>query len=233
MPTTESILGEGARFGAGWLRRHGAQLLLAFAGVLLPLWAFAELADEIHEQVALPFDIPLLEWAHGLHGPAMDGLMLWISRLGYGWGVVPVDVLLIALLLAWRRWREGLFASLAIIGSALLNMGTKRLFARERPALWESIAPENTWSFPSGHAMGSMTLVLVLLLLCWPTRWRWPMLVLGLPFVVLVGFSRVYLGVHYPSDVLAGWAAASAWVVLVWLLVFSRGRRPWQALADA
>lgn len=203
-------------------------MLLLFAGVLLPLYGFAKLADEVLEQELLAFDTPLLNWAHALHAPRLDWFFLLVSALGYGWGVVPVDAALIAVLAWLRRRREGLFAGIAIIGSALLNLGTKRLFSRERPALWESIAPEPTWSFPSGHAMGSMTLVLVAVLMAWPTRWRWLVLAVGIPFALLVGFSRVYLGVHFPSDILAGWAAASAWVVAIFLLVFSRGRRPWR-----
>ena len=127
-----------------------------------------------------------------------------------------------------RRMREGLFAGIALGGSALLNLGAKQLFARARPALWESIAPEATYSFPSGHAMGSMTLAAVLVLLSWHTRWRWWVAMPMAAFVLLVGLSRVYLGVHYPSDILAGWAAAIAWVVASYLLVF-RGAWPWQA----
>ena len=68
------------------------------------------------------------------------------------------------------------FATVALGGAGLLNVATKLTFARERPTLWQSIAPETTYSFPSGHAMGSMSLALVLVLLCWPTRWRWPVL---------------------------------------------------------
>ena len=150
------------------------------------------------------------------------------SKLGYAWGVVPFDIALVLGLAAWRKLREGLFAGIAIVGSALLNLATKQVFARERPSLWDSIAPETTFSFPSGHAMGSMTLAAVLVLLAWNTRWRWWVALPMTLFVVLVGLSRVYLGVHYPSDILAGWAVAIAWTIGTYLLVFPHGQRPWQ-----
>ena len=76
--------------------------------------------------------------------------------------------------------------------------------------------------------MGSMTLACVLVLLTWHTRWRWPVVAVMALFVPLVGLSRVYLGVHFPSDILAGWAAASGWAVAVYLLVFRGGFRPWR-----
>jgi undecaprenyl-diphosphatase len=74
--------------------------------------------------------------------------------------------------------------------------------------------------------MGSMTLACVLVLLCWRTRLRWPVTFAAAVFVVLVGLSRIYLGVHYPSDILAGWAAAIAWTYGVYALVFRTGPRP-------
>ncbi len=199
-----------------------------FAGLWLPLWGFGALVEELREGEAFFFDAPLLQFAHGLAHAGLDRMFLLVSRLGYGQGVVPLDVVLV-LALAWRRrMREGLFAGLALAGSALLNLLAKHAFARPRPDLWLSIAPETTYSFPSGHAMGSMTLGAVAILLAWRTRWRWPVAVVAGVFVLLVGLSRVYLGVHYPSDILAGWAAACAWTVACYGLVFS-GRRPWQA----
>lgn len=223
---------EDARFGAAFLRKHGLRIFLFFIGVLLPLWGFGELAEELREGEAFFFDAPLLNAAHALGNRGFDHFFVALSALGYQWGVVPFNVLML-LWLGFKRWmREGLFAGVAVIGSALLNIGTKQLFARERPSLWESIAPEATYSFPSGHAMGSMTLAWVVVLLAWRTRWRVPVLVAALTFAVLVGLSRVYLGVHYPSDILAGWAAASIWTVGTFLLVF-HGRRPWQPGKDA
>lgn len=208
-------------------RRHGARLLLVFVGLLLPMWGFAELADEIRESEPLAFDEPLLLWARSLAGPEMDRWLVWITDAGYLHGVVPFDVLLVLVLLLRRRLPEATFSGIALAGSGLLNVGTKLLFARERPSLWKSIAPEATYSFPSGHAMGSATLAWVLVLLAWRTRCRWPALLIAVAFVALVGFSRVYLGVHYPSDILAGWAAASVWAAASYLAVFRFRRTPW------
>jgi len=219
-----------ARFGIGFLRRRWRRLALAFAGVLLPLWAFGELADEVREAEAFAFDEPLLRFAQGMARDGFDEAFLLFSKLGYEWGVVPFDIALVLALAYLRRMREGLFAGIALGGSALLNLGAKQLFARERPSLWESIAPESTFSFPSGHAMGSMTLAAVLVLLAWHTRWRWWAVPPMAAFVAMVGLSRVYLGVHYPSDILAGWTAACAWTVAAWLLVFRDGR-PWRGSA--
>ena len=219
---------EDARFGLAFLRQRWRRLLLAFAGLLLPLWAFGELADEVREAEAFPFDAPILHFAQGIARDGFDRAFLLSSKLGYEWGVVPVDVVLVLALAAMRKLREGLFAGIALIGSASLNLGAKQLFARERPSLWESIAPESTFSFPSGHAMGSITLAMVLVLLAWHTRWRWWITLPMVAFTLMVGLSRVYLGVHYPSDILAGWAVAIAWTVGAYLLVFPHGQRPWQ-----
>jgi undecaprenyl-diphosphatase len=218
-----------ARFGAAFLRRYGLRLLLVFLGLLLPLWAFAELADEIHEQETIPFDVPILQFAHSLAREGFDSFFVVISQLGYLYGVVPFDIGFTLVLIHLRRFREATYAAIALGGSALLNIAAKQGFARDRPSLWESIAPEHNYSFPSGHAMGSATLACVLTLLAWRTSWRWPVAATTAAFVVLVGLSRIYLGVHYPSDILAGWAVATAWAVTVYLLLFRGGIGPWQA----
>jgi len=155
----------------------------------------------------------------------MDRFAVLMSRLGYMWGVVPLDIGIIVWLAWRRRFRDGLFFGLAVLGSVMLDVVAKLHFARVRPSLWISFAPENTFSFPSGHAMGSATLAVALILLLWPTRWRWLTLIGSVLFVALVGLSRVYLGVHYPSDILAGWAAGTAWVVAVHQLVAHRAPR--------
>lgn len=221
-------LANGRRFIAGLFREHGRRLLLLFLCLLAPLWLFVELADEIHELEDFYFDDALLLQAHALSGPTLDRFFVVVSALGYQWGVVPADIVLTLGLLVARRWREATFAGVSLGGSALLNMATKQFFQRDRPALWESIAPEHTFSFPSGHAMGSATLAMVVVLLCWHTRFRWPAVALAALFALTVGASRIYLGVHYPSDILGGWAAGIAWVSGVYLVLYRIRERPWQ-----
>lgn len=221
-------LANGRRFIAGLFREHGGRLVLLFLCLLAPLWLFVELADEVHELEDFYFDDALLWQAHALSGPTLDRFFVVVSALGYQWGVVPVDIALTAALLVARRWREATFAGVSFAGSALLNMATKQFFQRDRPTLWESIAPEHTFSFPSGHAMGSATLAMVVVLLCWHTRWRWLAVALATLFALLVGASRIYLGVHYPSDILGGFAAGIAWVSGVYLVLFRIRERPWQ-----
>ena len=225
------------RFGAAMVKRHGWRLLLVFGGLLLPLWMLGALVETLREGEAFAFDIPLLEAMHHMASPAFDRVFLFFTRIGYAWGTVPADVLLVLWLTLRRHRREGTFAALSIIGSMLLNLAAKHSFARIRPDLWPSIRPETTYSFPSGHAMGSMTLAMVVVLLCWGVRtrwgwgWRWPATLLAAVFVLMVGLSRIYLGVHFPSDILAGWTAASIWVVGVYALVFYGTLKPWQVVA--
>lgn len=177
-----------------WMAHNAWRFVLLFAGVLLPLAGFVALADEVHEFESFHFDAPLLWKMHGLHSPGLDQFFTLLSKLGYEWFLIPADVLIVVALLWRKRWREASFVAISFVGSALLNLGSKQFFQRDRPSLWESIAPESTFSFPSGHAMGSMTLAVTVALLAWNTRWRWPVLVLAPGFSVLVSVSRVYLG---------------------------------------
>ncbi len=206
---------------------NGLRLLSVFIALLLPLWGFARLAGELHAGQVIPFDEPVLSWLHSLSSPGRDRFFSFFTDLGYLYGVVPIDVALVVLLFVRRQLRAATFSAIALAGSGLLNVLVKGVFARARPSLWESIAPEVTWSFPSGHAMGSATLAAVLIALAWHTRWRWPVWFAMTVFALLVGVSRVYLGVHYPSDILAGWAAASAWTVASFLAVYRLRPRPW------
>ena len=235
-PSGTTDPGTGRTRAAGTVRsikNHGWRLLLLFAVIGLPLWGFGELADEVREGEAFFFDKPVLEYMHALATPGLDHFFLVVSKLGYLQGVVPMDVVLVVALLLMRRYRDSGFAALSIGGSALLNIAAKHYFGRVRPAFWVSLAPETSFSFPSGHAMGSMTLAAVCVLLAWNSRWRWWVVAAALVSVMLVGLSRLYLGVHYPSDILAGWTAALAWTLGVHSVLFHQsvawlGRFAWR-----
>jgi membrane-associated phospholipid phosphatase len=111
------------------------------------------------------------------------------------------------------RWRGRALAFSAVLTGALL------VFQVLGPAIY----PVESRSFPSGHATSSMAFVAAAATLAWPTRRRWPAVILGGAFAALVGLSRVALEVHYPSDVLGGWTLSIACVAVVWLVVRALG----------
>lgn len=220
------VVASEVKYSLRFLRGQGWRILLVFLGLLFPLLGFAGLVEELQENEVFFFDQPVMVALHKLATPYVDMFFVFMSGLGYEWGVIPLDVGIMAWLLLRRRFRDSLFFGLAVVGSLLLNLFAKNHFARMRPELWLSLTPETTFSFPSGHAMGSVTLGVALVLLFLPTRGRWWVLAVASLFVLLVGLSRIYLGVHYPSDILAGWLAGTAWVVAMYQLVAHRAPPP-------
>lgn len=209
-----------------FVRARWQALLLLFFGVGLPLVTFGALAEDVWSRGGIGWDVPILRYVHRHATPGRDAVMTFISDIGHLYGVVPMSGLIIIGLLVARRRGNALFFAVAIIGAGTLNTGAKLFFRRTRPDLWVSPSPEHTYSFPSGHSMGSMAFVAALAVLAWPTRWRWWAIILGGAFTFLVGFSRVYLGVHFPSDVVAGWSASLAWVLGVSQLAYGRLVKP-------
>jgi membrane-associated phospholipid phosphatase len=160
-----------------------------------------------------PGDIEILQILHRTSTPSLDRFAETFTFLGIVGGVIPAAVF-VALDLLFRRQWEGLLSwSLISSGITVIAALAKLLWHRARPHLWNTLYPfPKDFSFPSGHAAASMTLVAALLLLTWETRWRWFVLSFGGLFVIGIGWTRIYLGVHYPSDVAAGWMLAISWV---------------------
>lgn len=186
--------------------------LLAFAcfGVL-----FGLLATLVINGVTDQFDQSVLLWINSHAVSMADTIFLFLTHLGGVYGVVAITTLTVVLLTMRKKYDKALFVALAIGGVALLNTLLKTLFERPRPDLWEWLVTETSFSFPSGHSVASATLTLSIVLLLWNTRWRVVALAGGLTYLAVVGFSRMYLGVHYPSDVLGGWLLACTWVALL------------------
>lgn len=193
--------------------------LLLFIGVLAPLFVLGMLAEDVVEKDAFALDNPTLLFMRQYARPWLDKLMLASSVAGSALVLVPV--ILVTAVWLYRRHNpvRTWFFSLAVAGAAGLNFIAKLCFSRVRPSLWLSIRPETSFSFPSGHAMASMAVAAALIwLVPKHSRWRLPALLAGVIYVLLVGTSRIYLGVHFPSDVLAGWMASFAWVTGLALL---------------
>jgi len=220
-----SLLGRLTLAAAVWL-------IVGLALSAFVIWAFAELADGVVEGESRRFDRTVLLWIHS-HSPEwLDGPMRLITALGYYQVVAP---LLAALVLVFylKGWRlSAILLLVSTVGGSLLTAVLKAVFGRARPEIFDSGYTASFYSFPSGHATvavgfyGALTLILAYRLRG-PARWA--AATCGVSLVLLIGFSRLYLGVHYPTDVLAGFLAAPLWVVcvgvvyVVWLSV--RGLR--------
>lgn len=206
------------------LRRHRRLLGVLLLGVFLPWAIFLKVSSEIREGEGFYGDLQALRWLHAHATPTLDTLNLLLSRAGGPLVMAGLSGLIAGGLLWWRQRRKAWFFGVAVGGSAVINLLAKWVLGRARPALWTVLAPETSSSFPSGHAMGTAALALTLGLMLAHARARWLAWVLGAGFVLGVGFSRVYLGVHYPSDVLSGWIASVGWVTGVYVLFSPYGR---------
>lgn len=192
-------------------------------GALFAFWVpviiFLKLAGEVVERDHIGIDTAVLEWLHSYATPWLDALFLFFTSLG---GVVFIlaTVVVIGMYLAYKKQYANLFLILFGVGGAgIANIVLKLLFQRDRPALWEQLVTETSYSFPSGHAMISSALILSLIVMAWYTKWRIPVLGIGVFFIGMIGISRMYLGVHYPTDIVAGWAASALWITIVmWIL---------------
>ena len=182
-------------------------------GVLIPLYLFVSMAEEVWDHDGFALDEKILTFAHGLASPTLNTLMAFFSKIGGALVMVPFEIAIVFTLMLLHRREMALFFTLAVGGAALLNFIAKHSFGRARPDLWLTALPDTTFSFPSGHAMNSTALAAAIAVLAWRTRWRWPVIVVGAAFALCVSVSRVYLGLHYPSDILAGWSASLAWVI--------------------
>ncbi len=201
-------------------------LWLLWLGVALPLTGLVALGLLVATYPALPaWDATFLLRLHRYASPAFNRSVVVISNMGTFWGVLPASIGLTAWALWQRRWPVARYLTLVMVGSAGLNMTAKLLWHRVRPTLWEGIPLHADFSFPSGHATYSMTFVLALVLLNWDSPRRPWLIGLGGLFVLVIGFTRVYLGVHFPSDIVGGWLLAIAWAIGLHQLLFHWG--PW------
>lgn len=198
---------------------------LAAAGLLL----FAVLAYGVHEGHVYGFDETILLALRSSADPSrpigpawMEMAVIDFTALGSTTLLVLVTLLTAGYLAVDGKRSTALFVMAATLGGAGLNYVLKLGFDRPRPDVVPHLVSIHTLSFPSGHAMGTAITYLTLGVLIMRTV-RNPAvkayaLTVALVLTLLIGLSRLYLGVHWPTDVLAGWAVGSAWALLCWLV---------------
>jgi undecaprenyl-diphosphatase len=180
---------------------------------------FAWLASEVARGNTLGVDLAVRGAVHSWASPWLTRAMRGATELGDPGFVIPLGLLL-AVFLVWRgRARASVTLAAAAIGGEILNASLKAIFHRARPEAFFGLPQPEHYSFPSGHAMVSTCLygALAAILAAGSARkvvyWAF-----GAGVPLLIGFSRVYLGVHYPTDVLGGYAAAIVWLPILFRL---------------
>lgn len=211
-------------------------MLLALLGVAFGLLAFALLADEVAEGETHAFDEAVLlafrapgDPADPLGPPWLEIIMRDVTALGSTSVLTLITLIVTGFLVMDGKRAAALFVLVATAGGGLLSYALKLGFERPRPDLVAHLVDVSTLSFPSGHAMGSAVTFLTLGVLVVRTQRRRRLkayvLAVAIGLTLLVGLSRIYLGVHWPTDVLAGWCAGSAWALMCWVVLLLLQRR--------
>lgn len=200
------------------LRYLGLHAIIGFAVAFLAISAFFELADEIGVDESLArFDNELaLALSEHLSYETLRAFSL-VTVLGDREVLIVLATIVTVVLLLMKRWMLAIAWAVATAGGGFLNMMLKEIFARQRPLHDHGLVTETSFSFPSGHASGSMliySLLGYLIVRHTPKVWHIPTAVAMVAVIIFVGSSRVMLQVHYFSDVLAGYASSAAWVAL-------------------
>jgi membrane-associated phospholipid phosphatase len=198
------------------LKQVGPFALAGLVGALLLLLLFAKLSEEVFSNEITVFDNNLARWVHSFANPTLDAFFNALSALGGTVGITALTIIAFAFLM-WRGHAHHAWQlALAVVGGLVINQALKMLFHRTRPDLWPG-AQFAGFSFPSGHATLSLCLFGMFAWLGWQffrsraVRTGWTLLMVLL--ILLVGLSRIYLGAHYPSDVLAGYLSGGLWLV--------------------
>lgn len=173
------------------------------AAVLLPI--FALIARTVALDGMLPYEETLMRQARAVTPDTFYPVALVLHYLGKTAVAVPLVTFACACLCRLGRWREAVFCALSALLPTLNMLLLKAWLARPRPQLWTHLVEEGNFSFPSGHSTFSAAVAVMLTVCFRHTPYRRAVLSAGILFALLTGFSRIYLGVHYPSDVWAGW----------------------------
>lgn len=192
------------------------------AGVLitiLTLGLFLKLGENVINKEVITFDSTLVHLIYTFRNPYMTSIMKILTFIG-GPTVTIILAVLITLTILRKHKKDALIFSFTLLFGMLLNLLLKDLFHRSRP-LFLPLAHETSYSFPSGHAMNAFifyTCISFIILRKMKNRkLSFMLMFLSVLMILLIGLSRIYLGVHYPSDVLAGYIAGICWFAIVLL----------------
>lgn len=222
--------------GLEWIGSHEFSVLVGMLIVMGSVWAFIELADEVMEGDTMHFDTWAVRALRNPEDPSDPLGPRWLEEMGRDitalGGIAYLTLLttgVVGFLWIRRLYGAMLLVLVATLGGQGVSLILKMAYDRPRPDLVPHLSEVITSSFPSGHSMMSTTVYLTLGTLL--SRFvvsrglKAYFLLIAVTLSVLVGLSRIYMGVHYPTDVLTGWVAGLGWAVACWLVARSMQRR--------
>lgn len=183
------------------------------------IFAFLSYVVKFYPEWLEPFDDTITTAVRSL-SPNWDGFFLWITQFGNSVSIALLFLAVFLVLIRGKKYIDALWlASNVVIIAIIVNPLLKLFFSRERPLL-EHLVVETSFSFPSGHATASMvfygSLLLLVPLFIQSKVWRLSLQGLLSIFILLIGISRIYLGVHFPSDILAGYCESLTWLLFTY-----------------
>jgi undecaprenyl-diphosphatase len=219
-----------------WLGGHELAVILALLVVVAGTWGFIELAGEVVEGSTQRFDERVIRGLRRSDDPSVPIGPVWMEEVGRditALGGVPLIVLITSAVVGFlaldRKYGAMWFVLGATASGFAVSAALKALFRRPRPEIVPHLMRAYHSSFPSGHSMISavvyLTLGVLLVGLVHDRRLKFYFLAVAVFLTFLVGISRVYMGVHYPTDVLAGWTAGLVWAAICWLIQRALQRR--------
>jgi undecaprenyl-diphosphatase len=217
-----------------WLRARDLRLMATLVAIGVLALIFLRIGNEVSAGATDRIDRAILlafrnSPSDPIGSPVIEAAVMHISALGSG-AVTTLVVIIATLFFALAgRWRYAIFMVACAAGTAICMSLLKGLYERPRPTVVTQLDPPGGLSFPSGHSMISAALYVtlgVLIARALPTRrLRVFAVATGAFLTMIIGLSRLYLGVHYPTDVLAGWTAGGAWALLCGVVINVLGRR--------
>ena len=199
--------------------RLGPRMGIGLLAAAIVMVLFAVLANEVLEGETQHFDDAVRMTVYGVASPHATSVLYAVTQLGSPLLLIPGTLVCSLLFLHLRRIRGAILLTLTMVGVTLLNWILKAVFQRPRPLPFFGLTTPTSYSFPSGHALAAFCFYGALAALV-TARLRSPLLRAlvwagAAVVIVAVGFSRLYLGMHYPSDIVAGYATGFVWVLTV------------------
>ncbi|MDP4199956.1 MAG: phosphatase PAP2 family protein [Bacteroidota bacterium] len=198
------------------LRALTSYYAIALAVAVVCAWGFGWLADEVLDHEFTVANTSILLTIHAHRTATLDQIAFLASGIGSATGITIIGIALVLALLIMNRYVDLGTLAAVLLGATVLMLTFKLLFHQVRPHVFEPLVRETNFSFPSGHSLTSFSLwgFLAWWIVSMNHRqvWRWILGILGLGIAVLVALSRLYLGVHWPTDVVAGMLLGFSWV---------------------